>query len=551
LPEKRWLCWLAAAALLVEPASAQSDPDKAPQELTVNFLSQGEPDSLDPNRTRFAAAGEAAVIRQVFEPLLRFDEKLNPQPAAAASFDVSPDGTVITFHLRNDGHWSDGQPVTAQQFELSWKRILDPALNAEYAPFFVDAGITGADDYNSGRVPTADKVGVRAVDDFTLEIRLNQPFGALPDLAALWVVSPVRPDIIAANPDEWALDPSTYIGNGPFAVTEWVHGDHITLSPNPRYTAHASWPRPTLTRATLVMTTNAEADFAAFMKDGREWTLVPDADVNQVLNDPTLAAQSRQYTDLTTFWVHVNNARAPLSNVNLRRALATAIDRKAFVRDIAGGVGLPMTSIIPPGMPGYQASLGQELGYDPEAAKKLLAQAGFPNGQGLPNLVFSFPTTTANQRRVEYLQAQWKQTLGLEIQLNPMDPKAYQQALADKSYDLAFGGWAADYPDPQDWFNAVFGCKGSYNSSNYCNPGFDQIVARADTATSPSDRVLLYGQAQTRLIGDTPVLPVFSLGHLVLIKPWVQSTDGGPLPITALDDYPGSLSLDRVQILPH
>jgi oligopeptide transport system substrate-binding protein len=528
--------FLLLAFLLLLPAASHAALAQAtPQEVTVNFLSQGEPESLDPNRTKVAFAGEAAVIRQVFEPLLRFDEKLTPQPAAAENFDVSPDGTVVTFHLRHDGRWSDGQPVTARQFEFSWQRLLDPSLNAEYAPLFVNAGI----------------VGVRAVDDYTFEVRLTQPFGPLPDLAALWVAAPVRPDIVAASPDDWSQDPSTYIGNGPFVMTEWAHRDHITLAPNPYYTAHASWPKPTLTRATLVMTTAPEADYAAFRKNLRDWTLVPDADVNQVLNDPDLAPQTRQYTELTTFWVHVNNARPALNNANVRRALARALDRIAFVRDLAGGLGLPMTSIIPPGMPGYQDGLGQELSFDAAAAKKLLADAGYPNGQGLPNLAFNFPATAANQRRVQYLQAQWKQTLGIDIRLTPMEPKPYQQALSDKNYDLAFGGWAADYPDPQDWFNALFGCTGSYNTYNYCTPGFDQLVARADTTATLSDRVLLYNQAQARLIGDAPVLPLFTPGHLVVVKPWVQATDGGGLPITALDDYPGSLFLDRVQILPH
>ncbi|HLZ30567.1 MAG TPA: peptide ABC transporter substrate-binding protein [Chloroflexota bacterium] len=545
---------LVAALLLLLPGATRAAlAQPTPQEVTVGFL-QGEPDSLDPNRTRFAFVDEAAVIRQVFEPLLRFDEKLTPQPAAAESFDVSADGTVVTFHLRRDGRWSDGQPVTAGQFEYSWKRLLDPALNAAYAAFFVDAGITGADEYNAGRVPSPDNVGVRALDDYTLEIRLNQPFGALADLAALWVASPLRPDIVAANPDGWATDPSTYIGNGPFAMTDWVHGDHITLSPNSQYMEHANWPRPTLTRATLVMTTNPAADYAAFASNARDWTRVPEADVNQVLNDPNLAAQSRQYAELTTYWVNVNTARAPLSNVTLRRALATAIDRKALIRDIAGGIGLPMTSIIPPGMPGFQESLGQELGFDAAAAKKLLAQAGFSptaNGQTLPSLAFDFPATLANQRRAEYLQAQWKQNLGVDIRLTPMDPAAYQQALSARNYDLAFGGWAADYPDPQDWLNPVFGCTGSYNTVNYCNPDFDQLVARADAATTPNERLPLYNAAQARLIDETPVVPLFALGHLVLVKPWVRSTDGGPLPITALDEYPGSFFLDRVQILPH
>jgi len=214
---RRLLYLVAAFALLVpaavQPAMAQQQQQ---QDLTINAL-QGEPDNIDPNRSSFNT--EAAVIRQVFQPLLRLDSKLVPQPAAAMSYDVSADGMTYTFHLRPDGRWSDGQPVTAQQFEYSWKRILDPKLAAEYASFFVDAGIVGADDWNSGKVPNADGVGVRALDDQTLEIRLTHPFGPLPDLAALWVVSPLRPDIVEANPTGWTQDPSTYVGNGPFMMS--------------------------------------------------------------------------------------------------------------------------------------------------------------------------------------------------------------------------------------------------------------------------------------------------------------------------------------------
>jgi oligopeptide transport system substrate-binding protein len=132
-----------------------------------------------------------------------------------------------------------------------------------------------------------------------------------------------------------------------------------------------------------------------------------------------------------------------------------------------------------------------------------------------------------------------------------MDATAYQHAIDDRQYDLAFGGWSADYPDPQDWFGAVFGCKGAYNKTGYCNASFDQLVARADTATTLEERLRLYAQAQTLLTQDVPILPLFVRGRLVLVKPWVRSTDGGPLPITAEDDYAGSFSLDRVQILPH
>ena len=181
----------------------------------------------------------------------------------------------------------------------------------------------------------------------------------------------------------------------------------------------------------------------------------------------------------------------------------------------------------------------------------MLAQAGYPDPTKFPTLTYSFATTTANQRRAEFLQAQWKQNLGINVQLNAMENKAYQAAFKDKDYQLAFGGWGADYPDPQDWFYTLFGCKGGNNKYNYCNPNFDQLVNRADTGTDLDTRVGLYQQAQTQLIQDAPVAPLFVRGRLVVIKPWVQTTGGGPLVITAQDDYPGDLFLDMIQIAPH
>src|SRR5262249_50315104 len=179
------------------------------QNVSVNVL-QGEPDNLDPNRSSFATEG--AVISRVFEPLLDFDKDLKPVPAAATGYDVSPDGKTYTFHLRQGAKYSDGQPVKAQDFEYSFKRILNPDTAAEYASFFTDAGIVGADDYNTGK-GSVDAVGIKATDDNTLQIQLENPIGYLPDLVALWVVPPLRQDIIQKAGDSWAQDPSTYIGN--------------------------------------------------------------------------------------------------------------------------------------------------------------------------------------------------------------------------------------------------------------------------------------------------------------------------------------------------
>src|SRR6185503_15943839 len=222
------------------------------QEITVNAL-QGEPDNLDPSRSSFAT--EAAVIHQVFETLLTFDKDLKPVPGAATSYDVSADGKTYTFHLKPDGKWSDGQPVTAKDFVYSFRRILDPATAAEYASFFSDAGIVGAADFNAGK-GNADSLGVRAKDDLTLEIQLEKPSGYFPNLVALWVVPPLRQDIVSK--DGWAQDSATYIGNGPFKMSEWVHQDHITLVPNPNYAGT----KPKLQKITMLMVSSAAADYA-------------------------------------------------------------------------------------------------------------------------------------------------------------------------------------------------------------------------------------------------------------------------------------------------
>jgi oligopeptide transport system substrate-binding protein len=201
-------------------------------------------------------------VRQVFEPLLRVDANLRPPQC----YDVSPDGLVWTFHLRSDGRWSDGEPVTAKDFAYSLHRLLDPETAAQYADFFLSAGVAD----------------VRALDDRTLEIQLSEPFGPLPNLVALWIAAPLRQDVVECYGEDWAREPETYVGNGPFVLSEWVHQDHMTFVPNPRY--HG--PQPSLRKMTFLMVDNDGTDYAAYRNGERDWALVPDADVVAVSSDP-------------------------------------------------------------------------------------------------------------------------------------------------------------------------------------------------------------------------------------------------------------------------
>ncbi|GAC1316071.1 MAG: ABC transporter substrate-binding protein [Chloroflexota bacterium] len=504
------------------------------QEVTVNAL-QGEPDNLDPNRSNFAT--EAAVVRQVFEPLLTFDQNLKPVPAAASSFDVSADGKTYTFHLRQGAKWSDGQPVTAKDFVYSYKRILDPSTAADYASFFTDAGIVGAADFNAGK-GSADAVGVKALDDTTLQVQLDQPSGYFPNLAALWVVAPIRQDVVEKS-SGWAQDASTYIGNGPFKMSEWVHQDHITLVPNDNYAGE----KPKLSKVTLLMVSSGEADYAAYKNNERDWTLVPDADVASVRSDPQLSKEAHEYTELTTFWLIMNNTTPPFNNPLVRKAMGRAIDRDALIRDIASGVGKPAVSYIPPGMPGFQADLGKDLAFDANAAKDLVKQAGYADASAFPGLTFRYATTSSNQSRAEFIQGQLKQNLGINVTLDSMETKAYQAAYKAKDYQMAFGGWGADYPDPQNWMSPLFGCNASNNKYNYCNKEFDAAAIKGDTGTDQNVRLQAYAQAQTVLINDLPVSPLFYRGRMVLVKPWIQN-----MVITAKDDYPGINLLSQIYV---
>ncbi|MDP2659185.1 MAG: peptide ABC transporter substrate-binding protein [Dehalococcoidia bacterium] len=549
---------VSACAPATTGAGGTSGDLDANQEYRANI--NGDPPSLDPNASAWDAS--IAVISLVYRGLLSFKEDLTLQPAVAkevpstANGGISADGKTYTLKLRTDVKWSDGKLVTAKDFEYSVKRLLDPKLGAEYASFYY--GMVGAEAYNtalgtknSPKSPDAaalaklrDGVGVKATDDATLQFALSDPRSSFLDLLALHAIVPVRQDIVEAKGDKWYADPASYIGNGPFVMTEYLPKDHITLAPNPNFYGN----KPKLKKVTLLMVEDINANYAAYLNSERDITMVPSPNVPVVMGDPALKDQVVRAPRLATYALQFNNKVAPFDNVKVRKAFSMAIDRVTFIDKVRRGVGKPAFGWIPPGMPGYQADLGKEWGFDAAKAKQLLADAGFPDGKGLPPTAFQYSNTANNQLMAVFIQAQFKDNLGLDVKLEPMESAEFSKLVSGNRHMMGLVGWVADYPDPDNWLPELFGSKGGNNHTQYTNPQLDALMQKAITESDPAKRLDMWAQAQKMVVDDLPMAFLFHDERFVLVKPYVKG-----LKITGIDTnaLTGNFYLDEVYLLKH
>jgi oligopeptide transport system substrate-binding protein len=496
------------------------------QVLTVNLA--GEPAQIDPNRASWA--GERSVISQVFEGLLGFDKSLTVIPVVAkemptvANKGISADGKTYTFNLRTNVTWSDGIKVTAKDFEYSIKRMLDPDLATEYASFYYV--IAGAEAYNgAGAATSAEKaalkaaVGVKATGDYTLQVTLGDAYPVFLQLMSLWPVYPVREDVITAKGETWT-EAGNYIGNGPFIMTEWVHQDHITFEPNPKY-----WgTKPKLTKVTYKMITDAVAALAAYKNGELDMSGVPVGTEKATMADASLNTQIVRNADLTTYGFQFNVHTAPYDNLTLRKALSTAVDRVSFVDKVRGGVGKVALSWIPPGMPGYDATIGTEYSFDTTKAKALLATAltELKLDVSKLGLKFQYSNTAGNTTIAQFLQGQLKDNLGIDLALEPMESAAFTIFVNANQHTWAFFGWGADYPDPDNWLPQLFGTGAGNNHTTYSNAAFDALCTTAGKELDNTKRLQQWSDAHKMVMADAPIVTMFYRERFNLVKPYFK-----------------------------
>ena len=517
------LAILVTASLILTSACGTSVKGTGEQILRVNLA--GEPAQVDPNRASWAS--ERSVIMQVFVGLLGFNQDLSLRADVAkviptvANKGISADGLTYTFKLRTNVTWSDGTKVTAKDFVYSIKRMLNPDLAAEYASFYFDivgglAYFSAPDKTDAEKTTLKNAIGVKAIDEYTLEIKLNDPLPTFLDLMALWPVYPVREDIITQFGDAWT-NPPNYIGNGPYILTEWVHQDHMTFKPNPNY-----WgTKPKLAEIDFKMITDANAALAAYMNNELDISGVPVGTEKATMADATLSPQILRYNDLTTFAFQFNVTKPPFDNKLVRQALSCAIDRQTLI-DIRGGVGKVALSWIPPGMPGYDATLGSEYAFNVTKAKELLAQAGYTDVSKLPEIKFSYSDTAGNRTIAQFLQGQMQQNLGINITLDPQESKSFQEYINAGKHMWAWFGWGADYPDPDNWLPQLFGTGAGNNHTLYSNPTFDALAAKGLKELDNPTRLKDWADAQKMVMDDAPIVTMFYRERFLLVKPWVK-----------------------------
>ena len=490
--------------------------EAADQTITVNWGT--EPPSLDPGLASDTTSSN--IVFNIMDPLIKLDEDLNPVPSLAESFETSEDGLTVTITLRDDGAWSNGDPVTAEDFEWSWKRTISPELAADYAYQFY--GIVGAQEYNGCEANCAalqDKVGVNAVDDSTLEITLTSPQPWFTQQLAHHSFMAVHRPTVEQFGDKWT-EAANIVTNGPFLLDAWEHNASINLVKNEDWRDADS---VKLTRVDGRMITDGTTAVQAF--EAGEVDVTGGLPVEEI---PRLKETEdyQQYPALGTYYYGFNVDT--ISDVNQRRAMSLAIDRQSIIDNVAQADQLPTTGFTPKGMPGFDVinpdSPWQPATADLEQAKQLMEQVDNPKTD--INLLLN--DAPGHREIAVAVQAQWKE-LGLNVSIKQQEWAQFLEFIGpppDKSIDVFRLGWIGDFVDAMNFLELWTSDSGN-NSTNFASEEYDGVIAEARQTPDNDARYELYAEAEELLggeDGEMPIMPIYWYTFTNLERPTVQDT---------------------------
>ena len=453
-----------------------------------------EPSTLDPALMQDTASNQFYLA--MFEGLVQYDPKTSKGiPAMAKSWDISPDGMTVTFHLR-DAKWSDGHAVTAQDFVYGWLRELAPETAANYA-YMLGMVVKGADAYNAGK-GKAEDVGVKALDDKTLQVQLAGPAPYFVDMTAHSAFAPAPKWAIDKFGDQWTK-PGNIVVNGPFTLKEWKPQDRIIVVKNKNY-----WDAKNvkLNSIEYLASDNMSTNYKMYKAGAVDW--MSGIDLNMI-DEIKLRKDFQTSAQFATYYLDLNSQRAPFNDVRVRKAFAAAIDKQTLVDKVLKGGQIPADSICPP-MAGYTPQGGQK--FDVAAAKKFLADAGYPDGKGFPTLTYVYNTSTGHKLIAEYVQQQLKANLNVNLVLQNMEFKTLIELRNKHDFTIARDGWVGDYLDPNTMLELFISGSGN-NSGDYNNPKFDKAMDDARTSSGDARMKLLETAEKTLLTQDQGLIPLY------------------------------------------
>ena len=497
--------------------------------FTVQYGSN--PETLDPALNSAVDGGNTIIT--VFETLLIINENNEAVPGQAESWTTSEDGLTWTFTMRDGLKWSDGSELNAKDFEYSFKRMADPDTAAPYAEtclgmidgFEEAAGFPDADG-NPTVEPNLDALNVKASDDGkTLTIVLGYPCSYFDKIAAFAAMSPVQKATVEANGDAWCTSPDTYVCNGPYMITEWTPSERIVLTKNPNYVGGWDNSKIVSDSITLLLLEDSSASFAAY--NSGEAVMIKDVPTDEIPSLTKAEDGGDFYVDtiLGTYYVSLNLKRDAFKDAKVRKALSLAIDRDYVANTIMQGTYSTADSIVGPGIVDEKGNFHDNgnapyISADYEAnlaeAKKLLAEAGYPNGEGYPTIEYSCNDAGYHVPLAEYLQQAWGD-LGITLTISKMEWSSFTAARRAGEYDVARNGWVMDYNDPSNMLDLF--CSGNGNNDGkYSNPEFDAAI-EASRVADVSEHFAQLHKAEDILMEDTGCLPIAYYNDY-----WLQSS---------------------------
>lgn len=532
---------LAAALLPALLACGELDRSLAPaaDTHTIVYNIEEQPRSIDPALTTELISG--SVIQHVFEGLTNLGPNVTVEPGVAERWDVSEDGLQCDFYLREDSLWSDGLPVTAHDFVYSWTRVLTPETGAYY--YSIMTCIENAEEFYNWDPDSGEprpELGIEAITDHHLRVRLTHPVPFFLQLMAFMTYMPVRQDIIEAHGRTWELSPETYIGNGVYRMTDYERDYMIRMDLNP---VHRDRETTAIENLVWYMIADAQSEYIAYLTNSIDITYgVPYPTLPDIRAHIPEHLQNLPWIGI--YYVSFNHRpeRRAFQDRRVRRAFALALDRARIGLEVTEGTRRGAVTFVPPGIPDadhvsdFAANSGDLVpNYQPDEARRLLAEAGYPNGEGFPEVSYIFNTSVDHARVAEMMQAAWRRELNIDVNLENMEWQVYLDNRREGNFDFGRGGWLGDYVDPMTFLD-IWMTNNSNNRNGYSNPEFDRLIEQAWHTRDRDEYFRLCHEAEQSLLEDGAAIPVYYYSNTFLQNPAIEGLNITPMGVMLFHD---------------